>query len=112
MGKRVGNAHDSRCRLESRREEQSLAVGMHCLYTFPFPPQLACPFKEQLTGCLCLQEHPECAYNCVNSPHLRPAYVLDRLYHHFSREIAQGKWAERGLPAEITEHAHLQVKCP
>ncbi|KHN79226.1 Glycogen debranching enzyme [Toxocara canis] len=48
-----------------------------------------------------LAEHPECAYNCKNSPHLRPAYVLDRLYYHFSHEIAAGKWTDRGLPPVI-----------
>uniref|UniRef100_A0A7E4ZTU8 Glycogen debranching enzyme n=1 Tax=Panagrellus redivivus TaxID=6233 RepID=A0A7E4ZTU8_PANRE len=56
-----------------------------------------------------LQEHPECSFNCVNSPHLRPAYVLDRALVHFSREIGSNKFADRGLPAVIDNNAQLGV---
>ncbi|KAK6045756.1 hypothetical protein COOONC_16739 [Cooperia oncophora] len=52
-----------------------------------------------------LQEHPECAYNCLNSPHLRPAFVVDRVYHHFGREVGEGKWASRGVP-EVVDNVH------
>ncbi|WKX94508.1 hypothetical protein Q1695_011636 [Nippostrongylus brasiliensis] len=52
-----------------------------------------------------LMEHPECAYNCLNSPHLRPAYVVDRVYHHFGKEVGEGKWALRGVP-EIVDTVH------
>ncbi|CAI4224223.1 unnamed protein product [Auanema sp. JU1783] len=56
-----------------------------------------------------LQEHPECSYNCWNSPHLRPAYVIDRIYHYFSREVAQGIWESRGIPAIVDNDNHLQA---
>nr|CDJ90340.1 Amylo-alpha-1 domain containing protein [Haemonchus contortus] len=52
-----------------------------------------------------LQEHPECAYNCSNSPHLRPAFVVDRVYHHFGREVGEGKWISRGIP-EVVDNIH------
>ncbi|KAK5982124.1 hypothetical protein GCK32_003796 [Trichostrongylus colubriformis] len=52
-----------------------------------------------------LQEHPECAYNCLNSPHLRPAFVVDRVYHHFGREVSEGKWVSRGVP-EVVDTVH------
>lgn len=56
-----------------------------------------------------LGEHPECGYNLENSPHLRPAWLLDRGLHYFSKEVAQGKWAARGLPANISSEGHLGV---
>ncbi|VDD94330.1 unnamed protein product [Enterobius vermicularis] len=56
-----------------------------------------------------LMEHPECAYNCKNSPHLRPAYVVDRLLHHFSKEIAAGVWEHRSLPPVIETDQHIEA---
>ncbi|PAV72197.1 hypothetical protein WR25_00028 isoform A [Diploscapter pachys] len=52
-----------------------------------------------------LLEHPECAYNCFNSPHLRPAYVVDRVYHYFGKEVAAGKWEHRGI-SPVVENVH------
>ncbi|KAI1711883.1 glycogen debranching enzyme, glucanotransferase domain-containing protein [Ditylenchus destructor] len=54
-----------------------------------------------------LWEHPECSFNCDNSPHLRPAYIVDRALQQFSREIADSKWEHRGLPAVIDSNSHL-----
>ena len=56
-----------------------------------------------------IQEHPECVYNCVNSPHLKPAYFLDRILWHLSIEVGEGRWIDHGLPAEIRTEEHLQV---
>ena len=56
-----------------------------------------------------LQEHPECGFNLENSPHLKPAYLLDRILAHFSDEVAEGKWKHRGIPAEIEDEATLNV---
>ncbi|KJH49784.1 glycogen debranching enzyme [Dictyocaulus viviparus] len=56
-----------------------------------------------------LQEHPECGYNCLNSPHLRPAFVLDRAYHHFGKEVSNGKWASRGVPEVVNTVHHTNA---
>jgi glycogen debranching enzyme len=48
-----------------------------------------------------LRTHPECAYNCLNSPWLRPAYLLDRLIWHFTCDIIDERWQSRGLNTEI-----------
>ena len=28
-----------------------------------------------------VKDHPECSYNCYNSPHLRPSFLLDRMIY-------------------------------
>jgi len=56
-----------------------------------------------------LQEHPECSYNMVNSPHLKPAYLVDRILWHFSMDVAADKYADQGVPAELRSENHLQV---
>ncbi|XP_037314031.2 glycogen debranching enzyme isoform X1 [Pungitius pungitius] len=56
-----------------------------------------------------IKEHPECGYNLVNSPHLRPAWVLDRAIWHLTTRVAQGRYVAKGLPAEITHERHLNA---
>ncbi|XP_037131537.1 glycogen debranching enzyme isoform X2 [Syngnathus acus] len=52
-------------------------------------------------------EHPECGYNLVNSPHLRPAWVLDRAIWHLTTRIVNGRYKDIGLTANITNENHL-----
>ncbi|XP_024124713.1 glycogen debranching enzyme isoform X1 [Oryzias melastigma] len=56
-----------------------------------------------------IKEHPECGYNLVNSPHLRPAWVLDRALWHLTLKVAEGRYKDKGLPAEITNESHLNA---
>ncbi|XP_019484890.1 PREDICTED: LOW QUALITY PROTEIN: glycogen debranching enzyme [Hipposideros armiger] len=65
--------------------------------------------KESATNSKWIQEHPESAYNLVNSPHLKPAWVLDRALWHLSCDIADGKYKEKGVPA-LVENDH-QMNC-
>ena len=45
----------------------------------------------------------------MNSPHLRPAYVLDVALHKFSRQIANGDWTDSGLHGHIRSEHDIQV---
>ncbi|RXN25810.1 glycogen debranching enzyme-like isoform X1 [Labeo rohita] len=56
-----------------------------------------------------IKKHPECGYNLVNSPHLKPAWVLDRALWHVTCAIAEGKYEDKGLPALIQNHEHLHA---
>uniref|UniRef100_A0A4W4E6Z0 Glycogen debranching enzyme n=1 Tax=Electrophorus electricus TaxID=8005 RepID=A0A4W4E6Z0_ELEEL len=56
-----------------------------------------------------LRLHPECGYNLANSPHLMPAWLLDRALWHLGRDVAEGKHSEEGLPALITEEKQLDT---
>uniref|UniRef100_A0A0R3RYQ6 HDGE_amylase domain-containing protein n=1 Tax=Elaeophora elaphi TaxID=1147741 RepID=A0A0R3RYQ6_9BILA len=58
---------------------------------------------------LWLLEHPQCAYNLKNSPHLRPAYILDRLLYHFGIDVINGKYQNRNLNKEINTEEHLKI---
>lgn len=58
---------------------------------------------------LWIKEHPECGYNLVNSPHLRPAWVLDRAIWHLTTRIEEGRYKAKGLPTNITNESHLSV---
>lgn len=56
---------------------------------------------------LWLKEHPEATFNLANSPHLRPAYLLDRLCWFISSDINSGKWETSGLPKNLNCEDHL-----
>lgn len=53
--------------------------------------------------------HPECGYNLVNSPHLKPAWVLDRALWHLTGMVADGKCIAKGVPPMIENDQHLNV---
>lgn len=56
-----------------------------------------------------IQKNPECAYNLVNCPHLRPAYLLDRIVWQLSMDIEGGLLADEGIQKTLTESWQLGV---
>ncbi|CAA9999855.1 unnamed protein product [Nesidiocoris tenuis] len=56
-----------------------------------------------------LIENPQCAYNLLNSQHLRPAYILDRLLFKFSLDVSVGDFENCGLPPSINCEDHLNA---
>ena len=56
-----------------------------------------------------LLSHPDSAYNLLNSPHLRPAYLIDRLLYYTSQSVASGELKSHNIPPQITSHDHVNV---
>lgn len=56
-----------------------------------------------------LVSHPECTYNCTNSPHLRPAYILDAVLFELTVQVASGAWEFKGIPTLVDTEDHLNV---
>ncbi|CAF1464414.1 unnamed protein product [Adineta steineri] len=65
-------------------------------------------YNHAANDCALLRDHPEAAYNLINSPHLKPATLLDSILMQFTRDASEDKLVSRGIPAEIKEH-HLQL---
>uniref|UniRef100_A0A8C2SMT7 Glycogen debranching enzyme n=1 Tax=Coturnix japonica TaxID=93934 RepID=A0A8C2SMT7_COTJA len=63
--------------------------------------------KETAANSEWLRMHPECGYNLVNSPHLKPAWVLDRALWHLSCMVADGRCIDKGVPPLIENDHHL-----
>jgi glycogen debranching enzyme len=58
-----------------------------------------------------LQDVPNAAYNLDNSPFLKPAYVLDRILFHLSKDIQNGAYVNIGIsPDELRQHNLDQIR--
>ncbi|TGZ58141.1 hypothetical protein CRM22_009755 [Opisthorchis felineus] len=49
-----------------------------------------------------IHQHPECAYNVVNSPHLVPAYLLDFIVWRLTLEASTGALEAQGIPKVLS----------
>jgi len=65
-------------------------------------------YNHAANDCALFRDHPDAAYNLMNSPHLKPAALLDSILMQFTRDASEGKLLSKGIPAEIKEN-HLQL---
>ncbi|XP_011307475.1 glycogen debranching enzyme isoform X1 [Fopius arisanus] len=56
-----------------------------------------------------LVSHPECTYNCYNSPHLRPSYLLDAALFELTLQVGAGDWELKGIPPVVDNEDHLNA---
>lgn len=57
-----------------------------------------------------LLTNPECTYNCANSPHLRPSYLLDAALLELTLQVSAGDWELKGIPTVVETEDHLNVR--
>jgi len=48
-------------------------------------------YNHAANDCALLRDHPEAAYNLINSPHLKSAVLLDSILMQFTRDAIEGK---------------------
>ncbi|UJR29920.1 hypothetical protein I4U23_017468 [Adineta vaga] len=63
-------------------------------------------YNHAANDCSILENHPEASYNLVNSPHLKPAFLLDAILMQFTCDVNQGRLDR--IPAEISKE-HLPI---
>jgi glycogen debranching enzyme len=63
-------------------------------------------YNHAANDCAILEKHPEASYNLINSPHLKPAFLLDSILMQFTSDIHEGKIDK--IPAKIQKE-HLPI---
>lgn len=57
-----------------------------------------------------IREHPECSYNLANSPHLRPAFLLDSAIIWLTHDLSQGLLEKTdNLTSKLTTEQDVQA---
>ncbi|CAF3909336.1 unnamed protein product [Rotaria sp. Silwood1] len=54
-------------------------------------------YNHVANDCQLLKEHPECAYNLINSPHLKPAVLIESILIQFTRDASERKLLSKGI---------------
>jgi glycogen debranching enzyme len=63
-------------------------------------------YNHAANDCAILEKHPEASYNLINSPHLKPAFLLDTILMQFTRDVYEEKIEK--IPSKI-EKEHLSI---
>lgn len=58
-------------------------------------------------NCEWILKHPNAAYNLKNSPHLRPAFLVDRTLWYLNKDIMKGKLINNGILKSITTEQEM-----
>lgn len=56
-----------------------------------------------------LKDHPDAAYSCENSPHLRTAFLIDAILLQVGADVNSGLLDFFGIPAVIENEDHIQA---
>jgi len=63
-------------------------------------------YNHAANDCSILEKHPEASYNLINSPHLKPAFLLDSILMQFTRDVHEEKI--NNIPSKISKE-HLPI---
>ncbi|CAK9302640.1 unnamed protein product [Gordionus sp. m RMFG-2023] len=66
-------------------------------------------WNHAATNCQWIWDHPECGYNLINSPYMKPAYLIDRALWHFTLQVSKGEWSHRNVPRNIRDEFNLNA---
>lgn len=66
-------------------------------------------YNHAANDCRLFIDYPDASYNLINSPHLKPAVLLDSILIQLSKDISEGKLRHKGIHPQLEEH-HLQVR--
>ena len=72
-------------------------------------------YNHAANDCSILKDHPEAAYNLVNSPHLKPAVLLDSILMQFTKDCQEGTLLPKGIPShrlQLIRHYLLDEVLP
>ncbi|RWS04123.1 hypothetical protein B4U79_16447 [Dinothrombium tinctorium] len=64
--------------------------------------------NEVSVNSIWLHDHSNAVINLNNSPHLRPAFLLDKLLWNLSIDLSEGKYNSIGLRKEVNNEEHLK----
>ena len=60
-------------------------------------------YNHVAIDCQLINDYPQCTYNLINSPHLRPSVLLDTILIQFSHDMDQNRLLSHGISNPFRE---------